>query len=217
MLEHIQLLIVDDHPMIVQGYIVTLENSGGLPNLRWDICHTLDEALRKLKRNVYNVVLLDINLKPSKDGRILDGEDLGGWIRSNHADTKIIVSTMHDDPIRINGIVKSIRPDAFLTKSEITPTLLVEVISKLIAGNQHFSPIVGRIIRNNHQYLRLDEFDKRLLYHISIGEKTKNLPKHIPFSLPTLERRKRNIKIAFGIPEGDDKELIAVARELGFL
>lgn len=220
MLDKIVLLVVDDHPMIVKGYKVSIESSKNLPKTELHISYTIDEALKYLKRakkNPYNIVLLDINLGPSRDGKIFDGEDLGKLIRFEHIHTKIIVSTMHNDPIRVSAIVKAINPEAFLIKTEVTPSLMEDVIMKVISGKRFFSPHVRKITNNNDHMVSLDEFDKKILYQISLGEKTKNLPNYIPFSLPTLERRKRNIKIAFGIPDGDDKELIAMAREKGFL
>jgi hypothetical protein len=65
--------------------------------------------------------------------------------------------------------------------------------------------------------LLLDKIDRRLLYELSIGTKTKDLPMMLPLSIAGVEKRKRNLKSIFDVSDLEDKELIAKAREKGFI
>jgi DNA-binding NarL/FixJ family response regulator len=65
--------------------------------------------------------------------------------------------------------------------------------------------------------IHLDENDKKILYYLSQGTKTKDMVEHISLSLPSIENRKRQIKALFGIEKQNDQALIAEARRRGFL
>jgi hypothetical protein len=52
---------------------------------------------------------------------------------------------------------------------------------------------------------------------ISQGVKTVNLPNYIPLSMSAIEKRKANIKDQLLKEKGSDKDLIEIAKKLGFL
>jgi len=54
------------------------------------------------------------------------------------------------------------------------------------------------------------------LHHLSKGVKTKNLVQYINLSLSAIEKRKKNIKLQFGI-EGDSEILLLEAKKRGFI
>ena len=56
-----------------------------------------------------------------------------------------------------------------------------------------------------------------MLYELSRGIKMKMLPGILPFSLATIEKRKRQMKLNFGIEDGDDRSLLDKAHEYGFI
>ena len=62
-----------------------------------------------------------------------------------------------------------------------------------------------------------DNHDSKILQLIEQGIKTINLPNFIPLSLSAIEKRKSNIKKQLIMESGSDKELIDVAKNLGFL
>ena len=62
-----------------------------------------------------------------------------------------------------------------------------------------------------------DDNDSKILQLIAQGEKTINLPNFIPLSLSTIEKRKANIKKQLILDNGSDKDLIDVAKNLGFI
>jgi len=62
-----------------------------------------------------------------------------------------------------------------------------------------------------------DDNDSKILQLIAQGIKTINLPDFIPLSLSSIEKRKANIKKQLILNSGSDKELIDIAKKLGFI
>ena len=109
--QHLNILMVDDHPMIIEGYQNTLiATKKEHQNYRIDIatnCDMANELIRKAaKHTPYDVLFFDISLPPSKDGLITSGEDLAKIARKYLPDAKIIILTMFNESFRILNIIK---------------------------------------------------------------------------------------------------------------
>lgn len=219
-------LIIDDHPLIVEAYKSAIQfYSKQNENVEFsiDIAENCDTALALIKefstkKNGLDVVFLDISLPPSTDGTILSGEDLGIKINEVLPNTKIIVSTTLNDNYRTQSILKSVNPDGFLIKNDITPQELVEAIGAVITDPPYYSKTLLKLLRKNIENdSLLDATDRKILHELSLGTKMKDLPNILPLSLAGIEKRKRQIKEAFGIKNMDDKELLLTAKEKGFI
>jgi DNA-binding NarL/FixJ family response regulator len=162
--------------------------------------------------------VLDIRIPPSADGKMLSGEDLGIYINKVSPDTKIVVSTTLNDNYRVHNILKTINPDGFLIKNDINAQELIDAINSVITDPPYYSKSVIKLLRKqvSTDYL-LDGTDRKLLYEISIGTRTKDLPDILPLSIAGIEKRKRQLKKAFNTETDEDKELIMKAKEKGFL
>ncbi len=218
--------IIDDHPLITEAYKSALdfyssENEGVQFVVK--TAQNCDSGLKLFsyftsKKKSVDIIFLDIKLPPSKDGEILSGEDLGIKIKKLQPKAKIIVSTTFNDNYRIHSIFKSLNPDGFLIKNDIAPNELIETIDTIINDPPYYSKTVVKLLRKEvSNSFTLDNIDRKLLYELSIGTKTKDLPSLIPLSIAGIEKRKRQIKQVFGIEKQDDKVLIQTAKEKGFL
>jgi DNA-binding NarL/FixJ family response regulator len=219
-------LIIDDHPLISEAYkaafkCFTEENK----NVRFSIdtaqnCETAYEIIRDFSTNnkILDIVFLDIKLPPSKDGKFLSGEDLGLKIKGILPETKIVVSTTFNDNYRVHSIFKSLNPDGFLIKNDITPKELIDTINSIINDPPYYSKSVIKLLRNevSNDFL-LDNIDRKLLYELSIGTRMKDLPAILPLSIAGIEKRKRHLKEIFNIKSVEDKELLIIAKEKGFI
>lgn len=217
-------LIIDDHPIIASAYQAALssierQNESHAFNIETVI--TIDEALEKLHskpKKEYQLIFLDIKLPVSASGNYFSGEDLGVEIRATFPECKIIIATTYNDNYRINNILKSVNPDGFLVKNDITPEDLIDAIESVLSDNPFYSDTVVKLLRkhiSNDFYL--DKIDRQLLYELSTGAKMIDLPKIISMSMGGIERRKRQLKEMFDITTKDDKTLVEVAKEKGFL
>lgn len=217
----LKILVVDDYPMTVQGYSILLKNTDSEFDIETEGAFGCDDVIKKMNGDAgsfFDIVLLDINLPASKDHKVINGQDLGLTIKSKYPRTKIIVHTGINDQERIADIFKTLNPEGFLIKPDIEPEILFDAIRAVLSDNSYYSKRTNRILRKiSHQDLFLDSLDVKILYHLSLGERMKNLPKHVPLSMSTIERRKKHLKLLFGVPEGSTKELLEIARAKGFI
>ncbi|MGB5817860.1 MAG: response regulator [Saonia sp.] len=216
-----QILIVDDHPMTVQAYEIFLKGNEKENIFKIGRAYNCDQVLSEIKskqKKFYDLVLLDINLPSSKDNKIVSGEDLGQHMKRKFPSVKLIVHTSLNDYQRISDIYKTLKPEGFLIKTDIEPNILLEAVNSVLNGHTYYSERMNLSLRScKTDKLYIDSLDRKILYYRSIGEKMKNLPQYIPLSMPSIERRKKRMKILLGIPDQDDRELLAVARKKGFL
>lgn len=219
-------LIIDDHPLICDAYknaLNLVEKQDTNIEFKVTLTHNCDDAFTKIKESSkkilkYELIFLDIKLPPSKDNKILSGEDLGIKINDLLPEAKVIISTTYNDNYRIYSLLKNLNPDGLLIKNDITANELVNAISLVLKNPPYYSSSVSQTIRNEMlNDLLLDKIDRRLLYELSIGTKTKDLPVVLPLSIAGVEKRKRNLKSIFNVSNLDDKDLIAIAREKGFI
>lgn len=225
MLQTYNVLIIDDHPLIIKAYNSALQYlSKHDSNLKFDIqsatdCDTANNLIkRSINKENIDLVFLDISLPPSKDGKIISGEDLGLNLRKQFDDVKIIVSTTFNDNHRIYSIFKNVDPDGFLIKSDLTPEILNEAITCVLSNPPYYSKPVLKLLRkiSNHDFI-LDDIDRKLLYELSKGAKMKELPEVLLLSIAALERRKRILKELFDVVGKSDRYLIEIARKKGFI
>ena len=221
----INVLIIDDHPIIADAYrsaMLKISNTDEAYNFNIKVANDIDTAIYELKNSsankIFDIIFLDIKLPKSSDGLLLSGEDLGLEIRRITPKSKIIVATTYNDNYRLNNILKSINPDGFLIKNDISSSELVEAIITVIKNPPHYSKTILQLLRKQvtNDFI-LDKIDRQLLYELSIGTKMGDLPNVIPLSIGGLERRKRQLKEAFNIAKMDDKTLVEIAKQKGFI
>jgi len=218
-------LIIDDHPLISNAYkdaFLEVSSKDSHIEFNIDIANNCDIANEKIIAasllKGLDIVFLDIRLPPSMDRKILSGEDLGIKIREILPNTKIIIATTFNDNYRIHSICDSIDPDGFLIKNDITEKDIVKSIKEIIADNPYFSTTVVKLMRKHmSNSFRIDSVDRQILYQLSIGTKMKDLPDIIHLSIAAIEKRKRILKEHFNIEGQEDKVLIAIAKEKGFI
>ncbi len=219
-------LLIDDHPLIAEAYksaFKFIESRNEAISFNILTATDCDSACKILKEYVekndhLDIVFLDMRLPPSKDGTLLSGEDLGLKINELLPKTKIIVSTTFNDNYRVHSILKNLNPEGFLVKNDLTPNELVQAIEEVLEDPPYYSKTVMKLLRNQvSSDLLLDDIDRKILYEISVGTKTKDLPEIVHLSMPAIEKRKRQLRKIFALSSTDDRELILTAKDKGFI
>lgn len=218
-------LIIEDHPLTSSAYKSAFERLSSIDDdFKFNIAidNNCSDAIKTIvdssKGDKIDLFFLDINLPPSQDGKYLSGEDLGIKIRELLPDAKIIVSTTFYDNYRIHSIIKSIDPDGFLIKNDFDLQELVEAIKKVLKKPPYYSNTVLKSLRKQFSGdIAIDSLDRQLLHELSIGTKMKELPKILPMSMAGIEKRKRQLKEIFDIAKKEDRDLILIAKEKGFI
>lgn len=218
----INVLIIDDHPIIADAYksaLMKISRDDDHYGFSIFEANTIDKALLELSKKItFNLIFLDIKLPKSKDNKFLSGEDLGLEIRRVSPKSKIIVATTYNDNYRLNNILKSVNPDGFIIKNDITPNELVSAIEIVLDKPPYYSKTVLQLLRKQFaNNFNLDKIDRQILFELSKGTKMVDLPNKIPMSIGGIERRKRQLKEVFGIIKEEDKVLVQMAKEKGFV
>lgn len=221
-IQDINVLMVDDHKMTLVGYSSALNEAP--IKYRFDLTEalTIEAAIRELdgKFNYrsLHLVFLDIQLPKHENTKFQTGEDLGILIRERFPTTKIIVITTFDNNLLIQNLLESINPEGLMIKSDVNPENFMQAVVDVMEDPPYYSKTVTKFLRKQHGFsFHLDRLDRLIIYHISTGKQTKDLPTYIPLSMPGIERRKKRLKEIFEVEDGNDIDLITRAREEGFL
>lgn len=218
------ILIVDDHPMTVDSYSNLLSNNDfqkNTPNFvkSYNCQDAYNQIFFHLKQNTnIDLALLDISIPPYKEFNIENGIDLASLIRKKFTNCKIVLLTMHSEPLTVDKIIKEINPEGFVSKSDINFELFPIICKKIMDGDTFRSPTIlesqRELFKRN---INWDKHDSQILILISQGVKTVNLPNYIPLSMSAIEKRKANIKGQLLMGKGSDRDLINKAKKLGLL
>ncbi len=219
----IRILAVDDHEMTTLGYKFILEDADFKEfNVVVETAKSYSEAKEKIdlstqKSKSYDILLLDIQLSGEESNR--NGEDLGVYARSVVPNTKIVFMSSFSDNYRINSILSTVDPEGYMVKTEIDKLSLETMVPIVINNPPYYTQKALAAIRKKmaNDDIVLDENDKKILYQLSMGSKTKDMVNHISLSLPSIENRKRHLKSLFGVEKQTDQALIVEAQKRGFL
>lgn len=222
MTKKLNILIVDDHPFIIEAYKNTI--AGYHPSeyefsiTQANDCKSAYEIITNPDVPAYDVAFFDISMPPYPEKNILSGEDLARVMKKIIPSCKVILLTMHTESLKINNIIKTINPNGLIIKNDLTFDELLVAFGKILKNENYYSQTVVKFVSQQSSDKNLiDEFDRQILYHLSRGVKTKNIPLHTSLSLSAIEKRKLNLKDLFKIKGGDDEALIAEGKNRGYI
>lgn len=190
----VNVVIVDDHPVVRQGLAQLLMQE---PDLH--VCGEAEDestAVRLVAETKPQLVIVDLSLKSG------DGIDLIKALRFAHPGLPILVLSMHDE---IHYVERALRAGAlgYLTKQEASTKVLAAVrhvlqgeiflsdrvspslLKRLLSGDSHErEPVVGRLSEREMQVFRL----------IGDGLSTQEIADRLSLGAKTIETYQANIK-----------------------
>jgi DNA-binding NarL/FixJ family response regulator len=219
----LRILAIDDHEMTMLGYKFILERivfEGH--SIIVDTANTYEMGRKLIEESAnsfkYDILFLDVQLFPPNEDQPHTGEDLGVLARKLVPETKIAFMSSFSDNYRINSILKTVDPDGYLVKTDIDPKTLEDAVKTITLNPPYYSSKALSAIRKKMTNdISLDEKDKKILYHLSIGTKNKDLEHFIRLSPSSIENRKRHLKSLFGTENENDLALILAAKNRGFI
>lgn len=216
------IFIVDDHPMTVEGYVnALLEAPFGLSKPVFTKAKNCEEAYTILLRTssskqVFDIAIIDKGLPGYEVKSILSGSDIAILIREKMPNCKIIMITAHTEVIIVYDIAKKIRPEGLIIKNDITPEKLQQAVMEIIAGNQYRSPMVKSCINEIwKKELMIEDHNRQILLYLSKGFKIKELEEIIHLTTSAIQKRIIRMKKAFEVT--DDTGLVKEAIKQGFI
>lgn len=217
----IQILIVDDHPFIIEAYKNAInkysQNGFEFEVTQANNCKSGYENIVDSSKK-FDIAFFDISMPEYAEKGIYSGEDLAMLMKSEMQECKVILLTMHTELLKINNIIKNINPSGLIIKNDLTFDELLFAFDKIINNESYYSQTVIKLVgQAQYNNIELDVFDKQILFHLSKGVKTKDLPTYIPLSLSAIEKRKLNIREILEVPGGTDVDLIREAKNKGVI
>ncbi|GGD24849.1 response regulator [Hyunsoonleella pacifica] len=216
-MKRLNLLIIEDHKIIARAYKNILNEIED-----YEFCinfaQNCDEAVEQISSVENDIVILDLQLPTSENNKFLSGEDLGLLIRKKTPKTKIIILTSITNQIRVLNIVKEINPEGYMIKSDVDVKDFKDSIHSVLQSKYFYSKTIKKTTEViNYKGVTIDDFDRQILYHLSMGEKTKDLYKYIPLSTRAIEVRKTKLKTLLDINKDNNFNLVKAAKKLGFI
>lgn len=214
------ILIVDDHPFIIEGYknAITRYNPKEYDfaiSQAYD-CKSGYELIEDVNTPSFDVAFLDISMPPYEEKDIFSGEDLAKLILKKMPHCKIILLTMYTELLKIKTIIRTINPNGLVIKNDLTFDELLFAFDKVMKSEKYYSQSVVKMLnQSTHNSIEIDEFDKQILFHLSKQTPIIQMPQYIPISLNAIEKRKVNLKELLKIKSGSDEELIKEAKSKG--
>lgn len=216
----INILIVDDHPTMIEGYKSILNSNYPKERLAIKTAFNCEAAYECITKSIhpYDIVLLDLALPPYEPAKIFSGEDLAILIQKLWKNTKIMMLTSHTEGFILYNLIKKINPDAMLIKSDFTAEEFLKAFQNVLDDKTYYTITAQKSIKEvGMKHSELDSYDRRIISLLAKGIKTKNIPDHIGITISAIDKRKAQIKLFFNIQKGNDEDIIKEARKRGLI
>lgn len=217
----LNILIVDDHQTMIEGYKSILSTFYKLDEELtitsvFD-CRSAYELISQSKRE-FDIALLDMIIPPYEALKLHSGQDLAVFLQAKMPTCKIIMSTSHTEAFVLYNMIKRIEPSGVLVKSDYNSEEFLIAIQKILQGEKYYSVTATHSIKEiNQDHSYMDSYNRKIITLLAKGIKTKNLPQHINISISAIDKRKAQIKDLLGILKGSDEDIIREAKNRGLI
>ena len=218
----IKILIVDDHPLQIEGYKSILQYNTDNFEIDTTECYSCEAAYNIIVNTedplCFDIVFLDRSLPPYPKKKIFSGEDLAFLIRKYFPKSKIMMITSHAEAFVIYDLIQKVRPDGLLIKSDFDGEELLVAFSTVLNGSIYYSQTVKdstKELLSRESYL--DTINRQIIVLLAQGLKNKSIALQLNLSDSAIEKRKSKLKDFFFISKSTDEELVQEARKMGFI
>lgn len=149
----IQVLMVDDHPFILQAYKNTLN---GFKKNEYEIISSEAnsgksgyEVIENSKIN-FDVAFFDISIPTYPEKNIQSGLDLAVFLRNKMPECKIFLLTMHSEKMEFKYFFDTVKPQGLVVKNDLTFDELLYAFEKVLNGGTYLSETVLQMMVDDH-------------------------------------------------------------------
>jgi two-component system invasion response regulator UvrY len=205
----ISILLVDDHPVVRQGYRRVLENQGDFRVVAE--ADSAATAYGAFKAHEPDVVVLDISMKGAS------GLEAIRNIRARNARARILVFSMHSEAALVKAAFNA-GASGYVTKSS-EPATLIRAIRAVARGERAMSDDVAHILAeesldpSQSMLDRLAEREIEILRQFAAGATTEQIAANLNLSLKTVQNYHYMVKAKTGLQT--DAQLVRLAIACG--
>ncbi|MGH1428045.1 MAG: response regulator transcription factor [Arenicella sp.] len=183
----ITLVIVDDHPLVLDGLVSRLERSEQVEVIGQ--ASNGQEAIQLVEKLMPDVVLMDINMP------VMNGIDAAEIFKERFTAVKLLVLSMHDDREYVMNMARA-GAKGYVLKSASADEMLM-AIKAVHMGGVYFSPSIAEILTSKENNIHDDTLSSReqvVLKLLASGMSNKEMARELDISVRTVETHRRNIK-----------------------
>ena len=206
------ILIVDDHPFIVEGLVHLIESYPELKVVA--TANTGGHVIEQMSENEIDLYILDINLPD------ISGFDLIEAIRKKDNSAPIIIHTMHEEIWYVNRMI-AMGVNGIVLKSSATSQMM-EAIKKVLEGNvytcERFAKVKEKLqsqLDLNNRKTKPTRREMQVLELIADGLNTCEIADKLEITENTVETFRKRLIQKFSAKNSID--LVVMAIERGFL
>lgn len=189
----IKVLLVDNHPLVLDGLKAILETYEHIEVV--GAAALARTALEIAKSTKPDVVLMDINMPE------LNGLDAIELFKEQTPATRLLMLSMHDSREYISTSVMY-GASGYILK-DVSTEEIIEAIDTVAAGGTYFSSGVSDVLLErtgkDHKGKALTTREQAILLLIAAGKSNKDVAGTLDISTRTVETHRKNIKKKLGI------------------
>lgn len=197
-MSNIQLFVVDDHPIFVDGIVNLLKDTPGFEII--GTANNGQEFLDKIKTKQPDIVLMDINMP------VMDGIEATKALKSSFPNVKVIALTMFND-IRFIKDLLEIGAKGYVLKN-ISREDLIKAIHTVSEGKPFLDSTVQEKVISSMSSTDEEEFDEKeadmmvqnitsreleILQLIALGLTSQDISQKLFISKNTVETHRKNL------------------------
>lgn len=203
----ISVIIVDDHPLVLNGFEFILKNSADIVLL--GTFTSSSDALAFLQTQSVDIVLVDINMPG------MNGIDTTAIIKKDFPNTQVIaISNLNEGSIALRMLQAGAL--GYLLKN-VSAEDLIQGIHSVHQGEQVLSREMNLILKGNQQdsVPKITEREREVLKWMAQGYTTPKIGELMFISPLTVESHRRNLLQKFSV--SNSASLIHKATEMKFI
>lgn len=183
----IKVLLVDDHPLVLEGIRAIIETFSHIEVVGAASC--AKEALSMAESLNPDVTMMDINMAE------INGLDALELFKEQSLTTRIIMLSMHDDREYISTSV--MYGAAGYVLKDVSTNEIISAIETVAAGGTYFSSGVSDVLMQKSQAQEagpLTTREQSVLILVAEGKSSKDVGELLGISTRTVETHRKNIK-----------------------
>lgn len=220
--KEINILMVDDHPSMIEGYksILSFNEMGYIINVI--PAHNAETAYNLMTKAdsiyEYDLLFFDLSIPPYPEKEIYSGKDLAAISRKYFPYGKVLILTSHAEAFLLHQIKNNIKPDGLLLKSDFTAEELLRAFEFIMRGEIYNSKTVLEVTKEvSKTKILLDSYNQQIMQLLAQGMKARSIASKLGLSLSAIDKRKAQIKQYFDVSTGGDEDIIREAKKQGFI
>lgn len=202
----ISVIIIDDHPLVLNGFEFILNNHEDIKLL-----HTFTnagDALRFLETNKADVVLADINMPE------INGIDATLAVKKNHPKAQVIAISNISEGSIVQRMLDA-GASGYLLKN-VSAGELINAIHAVMRGDKILSAEIESIMKQPESTVpKITQREHEVLQLMAVGKTTPQIAEQMFISPLTVETHRRNLLQKFKV--SNSASLIHRATEMKFI